>query len=120
MPLKTGSLCYVMPRYEPKVFLDTVEKYEVTEVLFVLPMVFSLPSYHKCTSSALASIRQIFCGGAAVPYHVQEKLYAFLHPDARITQIYGMTECGWVCGTQYPDKDETGSVGQPLDGFFVK
>jgi 4-coumarate--CoA ligase len=109
-----------MPRYDRKVFIDTVEKYQVTEVLLVPPMVLSLPLAPKCIRSALASLRQIFCGGAAVPYHVQKKLYDVLHPDARINQVFGMTECGWVCASQYPERDETSSVGRPLGGFFVK
>lgn len=120
MPLKTGSVCYVMPRYDQKGFLDAVEKYQITEVLLVPPMVLSLPLAPKCTSSSLASLRQVFCGGAAIPYHVQKGLYDVLHPDARINQIFGMTECGWVCGFQYPEREETGSVGRPFEGFLVK
>ncbi|OBT80823.1 hypothetical protein VF21_00226 [Pseudogymnoascus sp. 05NY08] len=120
MPLKTGSPCYVMPRYDGNAILDAVEKYQITEVLLVPPMVLSLPLLPKCTSSAVASLRQIFCGGAAIAYHIQEQLYDILHPDARINQIFGMSECGWVCGFQYPEKDDTSSVGRPFAGFSLK
>lgn len=109
-----------MPRYDGNGVLDAVEKYRVTEVLLVPPMLLSLPLLPKCTSSAVASLRQVFCGGAAVTYHIQKQLYDILHPDARINQIYGMSECGWVCGFQYPEKDETGSVGRPFPGFTLK
>ncbi|OBT69247.1 hypothetical protein VE03_01891 [Pseudogymnoascus sp. 23342-1-I1] len=120
MPLKTGSPCYIMPRYDGNGAIDAIEKYQITEVLFVPPMILSLPLLPKCTGSALASLRQIFCGGAAIGYHIQEQLYAILHPDARINQIYGMSECGWVCGFQYPEKDETSSVGRPFPGFTLR
>ncbi|ELR05709.1 hypothetical protein GMDG_07552 [Pseudogymnoascus destructans 20631-21] len=120
MPLKTGSPCYVMPRYDGNSVLDAVEKYQITEVLLVPPMVLSLPLLPKCTISAVASLRQVFCGGAAIAYHIQEQLYDILHPDARINQIFGMSECGWVCGFQYPEKDETSSVGRPFAGFSLK
>ncbi|OBT57294.1 hypothetical protein VE04_03449 [Pseudogymnoascus sp. 24MN13] len=120
MPLKTGSPCYIMPRYDGNAVLDAVEKYQITEVLLVPPMVLSLPLLPKCTSSTVASLRQVFCGGAAIAYHIQEQLYDILHPDARINQIFGMSECGWVCGFQYPEKDDTSSVGRPFAGFSLK
>lgn len=66
------------------------------------------------------SLRQIFCGGAAIGSGVQSRMYTILHPDARIAQIYGMTEVGWTCGSLYPEKDETGSVGTPLKTYEIK
>lgn len=119
-PLKAGNICYVMPRYSPKAFIDAVEKYQITETLLVPPMLLSLPLSAECTRQTFGSLRQVFCGGAPVGNHVQQALYKLLHTDARINQIYGMTECGWICGFQYPENDDTGSVGRPLKDFSVK
>lgn len=109
-----------MPRYDANLFIEAVEKHQITETLFVPPMLLSLPKAPNFTREAMSSLRQVFCGGAHIGNGVQQEMYAVLHPDARINQIYGMTEAGWVCGFQHPEKDDTGSVGRPLEGFQVK
>lgn len=109
-----------MPRYEPNMFVRAIERYKITETLLIPPILLSLPQSSACNKEALSSLRQIFCGGAAVGKGVQQMFYDLLHPDARIAQIYGMTELGWVCGSLYPEKDQTGSVGVPLESYTLK
>lgn len=111
-----------MPRYEIKDFLAAVKKFKVTETLLLPPIILNLPNnpYVRADPKALLSLRQIFCGGAAIGSGVQSRMYTILHPDARIAQIYGMTEVGWTCGSLYPEKDETGSVGTPLKTYQIK
>ena len=111
-----------MARYEIKGFLHAVKTYKITETLLLPPILLDLPNnqYVAKDPEALLPLRQIFCGGAAIGKGVQSRLYALLHEDARIAQIYGLTEAGWTCGSLYPEKDETGSVGRPLKGYEVK
>jgi acyl-coenzyme A synthetase/AMP-(fatty) acid ligase len=109
-----------MPRYDAGLFVEAVEKYQITETLFVPPMLLSLPMAPNFSHKAMSSLRQVFCGGAHVGNGVQQQMYAALHPDARLNQIYGMTEAGWICGFHYPEKDMTGSVGRPFSGFQIK
>lgn len=109
-----------MSRYDAGLFIKAVEKYQITEALFVPPMLLALPLAPNFTSKSMDSLRQVFCGGAHVGNGVQQQMYAALHPDARLNQIYGMTETGWVCGFHYPEKDTTGSAGRPFPGFEIK
>lgn len=111
-----------MPRYDVKNFLHAVKEFRVTETLLLPPIVLDLPNNPlvKADPEVLFSLRQIFCGGAAIGSGVQSRMYTILHPDARIAQIYGMTEVGWTCGSLYPEKDETGSVGTPLETYQIK
>lgn len=109
-----------MSRYDPEVFVEAIGRFQITETLLVPPMLLSLPLSVHCQSHALRSLRQVFVGGASIGNHVQQCMYKVLSEDARVNQIYGMTEAGWVCGSQYPEKDETGSIGRPLKGFKLK
>ena len=109
-----------MPRYEATSFVKAIQEFKITETLLIPPILLSLPQQPACNAESLASLRQVYCGGAAVGKGVQQNLYSILHPDARIAQIYGMTELGWVCGSLYPAKDERGSVGVPLKSYNVK
>jgi len=40
--------------------------------------------------------------------------------DARICQVWGMTEGGWMTTFQYPESDFTGSVGRLIGTYQAK
>jgi len=43
-----------------------------------------------------------------------------LSPTARICQVYGMTEGGWMTTFHYPERDCTGSVGRLVGSYEAK
>jgi acyl-coenzyme A synthetase/AMP-(fatty) acid ligase len=103
-----------MPRYEESGFLAAVEKFKIARTVAVPPL---LPALGRSADPAsLSSLRSIFVGGCCATDGMQQQLYDKLHPDAKILQVYGMTECGWATVWQGKDKDHTGSVGMPLPG----
>jgi acyl-coenzyme A synthetase/AMP-(fatty) acid ligase len=75
----------------------------------------------KCVdTNKLKSLRRIFVGGSCATDGMQQQLYAKLSPNARIAQVYGMTEAGWATIWQNREKDITGSVGRPLPGSQLR
>lgn len=50
----------------------------------------------------------------------QEKMYRLLNQSARINQVWGMTEAGWITTFLWPERDRSGSVGRLLDGMEAK
>ncbi|KAI9815755.1 MAG: hypothetical protein M1827_002151 [Pycnora praestabilis] len=118
--IREGIPHYVMRRYDAQQVCEYVERYQITETYLAPPMLIHIPSSPFCTKEAWQSLRQIWFGGAAVNYANQQKLYKFLHPEARMYQCWGMTEAGWTTGNQWPEKDEDSSVGRPFAGFKLK
>lgn len=107
-----------MARFEETGFLDALVKFRITQTIVVPPILMSLS---KCEdASKLKTLRRIFVGGSCATDGMQQQLYAKLSPNARIAQVYGMTEAGWATMYQYREKDETGSVGQPLPGSDLR
>lgn len=117
-PLRKGAPCYIMPRFEENGFLDALEKFRITQTVVVPPILMALS---KCEdTSKLKSLRRIFVGGSCATDGMQQQLYAKLSPNARIAQVYGMTEAGWATMWQNREKDITGSVGRPLPGSQLR
>lgn len=113
-PLRRGAPCYIMPRYEQDGFMNAVEKFNISMTTVVPPILMSLSK--SSHTQSLRSLRSIHVGGSCATDGMQQQLYNKLHPDARILQVYGMTEAGWAATWQDKKKDQSGSVGKPLPG----
>lgn len=115
-----GYPTYVMRRFEMKSFIDHIEQYGITETWLPPPVLVGMPQSPHCSEHALQTLRQIWYGGASLKYSNQMPLYKYLHPDAKIQPVWGMTEAGWITAGVWPEKHTDSSVGRPLPGFHVK
>jgi hypothetical protein len=43
-PLRSGSPCYIMPRFEEKGFLDALARFQITQTIVVPPIMMALSS----------------------------------------------------------------------------
>lgn len=111
-PLRAGSTCYVMRRFELEPYLAGVEKHKITALGMVPPLVIAIimsPLRHKYS---LKSVRRIGCGAAPLDKASGERLKALCADNCTFTQVQGMTETtGAISLFYYPDEDDTGSVG---------
>ncbi|KAE8448738.1 hypothetical protein EG329_008953 [Mollisiaceae sp. DMI_Dod_QoI] len=117
LPLRTGTAAYIMPRFEEARFVRALGEYKITQTVVVPPILMALT---KHSSAELASLRKIFVGGSVATNGMQQQLYPNLHHDAKIVQVYGMTEVGWATTWTKKVKDETGSVGQAVPGTRLR
>lgn len=117
LPIRTGSPAYIMPRFEERGFVRALGEFEITQTVVVPPILMALS---KRSSAELGSLRKIFVGGSVATNGMQQQLYSSLHADARIVQVYGMTEVGWATTWTRDEKDESGSVGQALPGTKIR
>jgi long-chain acyl-CoA synthetase len=109
-----GTTMVVFPRFDPKEYLDAVQKYKATALggapqLFI-PLV-NLPGFHD---HDLSSIKYVASGAAPLPLSVLEKmLEAF---SGAVCEGYGLTECtmGATCNPPDRSKIRPGSVGLPV------
>jgi acyl-CoA synthetase (AMP-forming)/AMP-acid ligase II len=114
-PLRRGHVAYIMRRFELEPFLAAVEKYKITLLGFVPPLVIAIinsPLRHKYS---LKSVRRAGCGAAPLDKDSGERLKALCADDCTFTQVLGSTETTGVFTLfYYPDEDDTGSVGNTL------
>lgn len=118
-PLREGHTTYIMPRFSMSQFISIVERFSITEVLLVPPMIVEFVT-STCSKDFLKYIRFIWCGGAPLDSAIVKKMYRLLAADACIAQVYGMTEAGWISTLKWPERDESGSVGRLLPNVEAK
>lgn len=118
-PLREGHTTYIMPRFSMPQFINAVERFGITEVLVVPPMIVTFVT-SSSPKDFLKYIRFVWCGGAPLDGAIVKKMYRFLAPDACIAQVYGMTEAGWISTLKWPERDDSGSVGKLLPNVEAK
>jgi 4-coumarate--CoA ligase len=118
--IRQGYTTYIMRRWDQKEYIESIHKYQITETWLPPPPLITIPQDPLATKDKLRSVRQIWMGGAGVTYENQKPLYDLLHPDARINQVWGMTETGWVSQVHWPKKQCDNSVGTTLKGCRVR
>lgn len=120
-PLRYGETCYVLPRFDIPQFVQTVYLYRITETFMVPAMVQAL---NKCPDLELSqffrSLRYIGTAGASLDSASAQRLEAKLHPEAQISQIWGMTEVGVAFQMRYGCRNGMGSIGHLLPNYEVK
>ncbi|KAH7409677.1 hypothetical protein BKA64DRAFT_732290 [Cadophora sp. MPI-SDFR-AT-0126] len=117
VPLRTGYPAYIMPRFEETSFVSAIEKFGITHTIVVPPIMMTLSKHDK---GELNTLRTVFVGGSRASEGMQRKLYGAMSEEARIVQVYGMTETGWATTWSRAEKDASGSVGQPVDGTRLR
>lgn len=120
--LKSGSTAYVMRRFELEGFLETIEKYSITDITMVPPIVIAvlmspLSQKRPFLKKALAAA----CGAAPLDRAVQERFRSLMKDGAPFTQVWGMTETSCIATMfPYPEHDDTGSVGRLIPNLEAK
>src|SRR6185437_6839059 len=116
-PLMSGArLVVARPggHQDPAYLMELIEQSGITTLHFVPSMLQAFLGQHEM--GRCRSIRHIVCSGEELPLALQNKCLERL-PRARLSNLYGPTECAvdvtaWEC-----EKDETGSrvpIGRPI------
>ncbi len=120
--LALGATTVILPRWDPRAWLELVERHRVTTV-FVVPthvarILDVLDSDGRIHD--LSSIRLVMHAAEPCRVALKRRLIAEL-PDAQIVEYYGGSEAG---AATIIDKEEwlahPGSVGRPMDGIRVQ
>lgn len=110
-----------MPRFNTESFLNAIERFKVTELTFMPPMLIKVLQHPLCTKEKLASVRYVHGGGAAIEKRLQHRLLTLLRPDCPFTQIWGLSETsGAATILNWPEKDDTGSIGKLIPNLTAK
>ncbi|KAJ6050336.1 hypothetical protein N7499_010272 [Penicillium canescens] len=120
--LKAGSVAYMMRRFELEKYLNTVEKYNVTDLAMVPPIVIAiLMSPLSQQRPFLKKVRLAACGAAPLDKGIQARFRSLMGDGSPFTQVWGMTETSCVATMfPYPEHDDTGSVGRLIPNLEAK
>jgi 4-coumarate--CoA ligase len=111
-PFRSGNVAHIMRRFELEAFLTAIERYQITYLGIVPPLVISIIMSPFAQKYSLKSIKRVGCGAAPLDKYSGERFKALCAPDCTFTQVLGMTETtGLISLFYYPDEDDTGSVG---------
>ncbi len=114
--LRNGGTVVTLPRFDIERYLTLIEKYRVTRLHLVPPVVFALAAYPSLETRDLSSVRVAVSGGA--PLDAAVALELGRRVGFRVIQGYGMTEAS--PGTHYVPSDDRGAkVPAGSVGFLV-
>jgi 4-coumarate--CoA ligase len=86
-PLRNGVKTYIMRRFVLEAFLANIERFGITDMVLVPPVVIAIimsPLRHKYS---LASVKMVNCGAAPLGKESQARLKELLGKDVPFTQV---------------------------------
>ncbi|EXJ79692.1 hypothetical protein A1O3_07973 [Capronia epimyces CBS 606.96] len=115
-----GDQVVVLPKFDLQQYLTTIQKYKVSTLYIVPPIIISMVKNRDLLKKYdLSSVRFIFTGAAPLGKETAEEL-ASQYPKWKVRQGYGLTEtCTVVCSSS-PTDIWFGSSGSLLPGIETK
>lgn len=119
-PLYKGGECVTLPRFDLEQFLQTIEKYQLTHLYLVPPILVALAKHPLVDKYNLKSVKLITSGAAPLDGGVQDAVAKRL--GCLVVQGYGMTETSLASHVtpDVPGKIKHGSVGLLLPNMQCK
>ena len=108
-----GGCIAMVPRFEPKQVLKTIERTRATAFPGVPTMFQALLDHPDIARTDFSSLKVAISGGAPLPAPVREKFEAAT--GARLVEGYGLTESAGVVSTNpYTGLRKPGTIGQVI------
>lgn len=121
--LKAGRRTYILRRFDLELYLSTVERYAVNELMLVPPLAVLLVMSPMTKKYSLRTVRIVQIGAAPLSKDIQERLKLVINPDRKplVNQVWGMTETTCIATKFYEmEDDDTGSVGRLVPNLEAK
>jgi long-chain acyl-CoA synthetase len=116
-----GACQTALPSFSPAAFCEAVEKERVNYTVLVPTMINLLTQFPEIKKFDLSSIHVLAYGGSPMAPELIPRTRELL-PNAKLVQIYGLSETGLVTGLQ--DEDHAGakllSCGRPCPGIDLQ
>jgi long-chain acyl-CoA synthetase len=117
--VRTGGCLALVPRFDPRAVLETIERHGVSVFEGVPTMYSALLNQPERDSFDVSSLRVCVSGGAALPVEI---LRSFEESFACIVlEGYGLSETSPIASFNHPDRErKAGSIGTPIEGVEMK
>ncbi|XP_010529378.1 PREDICTED: LOW QUALITY PROTEIN: 4-coumarate--CoA ligase-like 7 [Tarenaya hassleriana] len=115
--LRKGNAVISMAKFELEALLKNIEKYQVTNLWVVPPVLLALSKYSATKIYDLSSLNYIGSGAAPLSKELMDECGKNF-PNVMLLQGYGMTETCGIISMEDPrlGKRNTGSVGMLVSG----
>lgn len=114
----TGASIAMVPRFDAKQVLQTIQKYKTTGFPGVPTMFQALLDHPDLSKTDLSSLKVCISGGAPMPGPVHEKFENVT--GVRLVEGYGLTESsGVVSANPYAGTRKRGTIGQLVAGTEI-
>jgi long-chain acyl-CoA synthetase len=114
----SGASIAMVPRFETKQVLETIEKYRCTGFPGVPTMFQAMLDHPDLSKTDLSSLRVCISGGAPMPASVHDRFEQVT--GVRVVEGYGLTEsAGVVSANPYAGTRKKGTIGQLVAGTQV-
>ncbi|KAH7690443.1 4-coumarate--CoA ligase protein [Dioscorea alata] len=119
--MSRGNSVVLMKRFEMEMVLRSIERFKVTHMYVVPPVMIALAKQGKSTKYELSSLRLLGSGAAPLGKDVMEEVAKAI-PKAEIIQGYGLTESCGIISLEYSfgESRQFGSTGHLVSGVEGK
>lgn len=119
--LRCGATIVTLPKFDPEMFLGAIQKYKLSYLQLVPPIVLFLAKHPVVDKFDLSSARIIFSGAAPLDAQLQAACNARL-PEVAVRQGYGMTEMSPVStfNADFEGGTKVGSAGMLVPNCEAK
>ena len=108
----SGITQVVMPRFDPALCLDLIQKHKVTNLFAVPPALLALSNFPDVGRYDTSSLSMIMSGAAPLPQEVAQMAARAL--DTTVLQGYGLTETSPVTNVNPRTRVKDATVGPPI------
>lgn len=108
----SGATQVLMPRFDPQVCLDLIQRHKITNLFMVPPALLAIANFPEPDKFDTSSVRFILCGAAPLPPEVTQRAENVY--KCKVLQGYGMTETSAVSNVNPIDRIKSISVGPPI------
>jgi len=102
----------IMPRFDPALCLDLIQRHKVTNLFAVPPALLALANFSDADKYDTSSLTMIMSGAAPLPPEVARACSARL--KTTVLQGYGMTETSPVTNVNPINRIKDATVGPPI------
>ncbi|MFH1847191.1 MAG: class I adenylate-forming enzyme family protein, partial [Candidatus Omnitrophota bacterium] len=119
LPLLLGGTGIILPKFTPKIWLETVEDYKVTFTIAVSSQLEMILNEVRKNSYDLTSLEKIVSSSAILKPEIKTRIISKL--DCEFHECYGTSEIGIATNLSPKDSvDKLNSVGKPLPHVDIK
>jgi len=117
--LRSGALLILLPRFELKQVLKTIDRKRPTLFPGVPTIYTAINNAHDLAKYDLSSIKLCISGAATLPVEVKRQFEA--HTGCKLVEGYGLSEASpVVCCNPIYGLNKPGSIGLPIPGTEVR
>ena len=118
MAVGAAAALVLIPRFDPQVVLEAIDRDQVTVFEGVPTMYTALAGLPNANPDAVKSLRLCVSGGSALPGEIVRAFEAAY--GAKIIEGYGLSETSPVASFNRVDNAKVGSIGTPIPGVEFK